>query len=374
MLVLDYKNIIINYSKKMKRLVIVLALFFSSGINIAHAAFSDVLSTNIYKTAIDYVQSEGIVNGYSDGTFRPDDSISRGEFTKIIINALYSQEEINSCLGNNFVANADEGVISYSIIFPDIEGGYQNNLTGEYSGGVFTKYICIAKIHGVISGYTDGTFKKDDDITVGQASKIISNAFRLTSNPLVIDQNHKFQPYIEALIAKKAIPSTIYLGVDDSITRGVVAEIIYRLDAGITTKPTIKYNYLIPDKSSIIFVGSELVATNNNTTYIYSVTGNHLLPYPECTLGSIGCEDRDYFMSTNTYKYQINADANVELYNCTENASNPQKQSIKYSQLHSLIINKQLVLCTQPGEVIRLFEITGEESSVITGLSQVWVK
>ncbi len=47
-------------------------------------SFSDVPANHSNADAIAYVKSQGIVSGYSDGTFRPDQQINRAEFAKIV--------------------------------------------------------------------------------------------------------------------------------------------------------------------------------------------------------------------------------------------------------------------------------------------------
>lgn len=44
-------------------------------------------------SAVQYVKDQGIVQGYSDGTYRPKNAINRAEFTKIIIATVLSEED-----------------------------------------------------------------------------------------------------------------------------------------------------------------------------------------------------------------------------------------------------------------------------------------
>jgi CubicO group peptidase (beta-lactamase class C family) len=58
------------------------------------ANFSDVNFAHPYYEAINYVQSEGIVRGYASGEYKPDQVINRAEFTKILIYATISEDII----------------------------------------------------------------------------------------------------------------------------------------------------------------------------------------------------------------------------------------------------------------------------------------
>ena len=48
------------------------------------AAFSDVGDDNTYKDAITTLTKLKVIDGYEDGTFKPDGQITRAEFTKLI--------------------------------------------------------------------------------------------------------------------------------------------------------------------------------------------------------------------------------------------------------------------------------------------------
>lgn len=66
------------------------------------ADFSDVSPTHVHQEAIAYVRAEGIVKGYEDGTFKPGRAINRAEFTKIIVAAQFSDAEIEACADSSF--------------------------------------------------------------------------------------------------------------------------------------------------------------------------------------------------------------------------------------------------------------------------------
>jgi len=175
--------------------------------------FNDVQSEHFNGDAIQYLKDNTIVQGYSDGSFKPENRINRAEFTKIIIEAVYSDEEINAC---------DEAS------FPDVPAG-------EW----FSKYICMAKKHKVVGGYPDGNFKPSDFINFAEASKIIAEAEDIPRDSSGTN-NEWFAGYVKGLENKKAIPSTVQF-FDNQITRGEMSEMIYRLEDGVTDKVTATY-------------------------------------------------------------------------------------------------------------------------------------
>ncbi len=198
----------------------------------AYAGFSDVPSSHSNADAINYVQSEGIVSGYPDGGYYPDKTINRAEFTKIIIKAEFDDSEIADCIANSTQENW-----SY-VFFPDVP-----------KDAWFAKYVCVAKANNVVGGYPDGTFKPADNINFAEAAKIIVNAsgYQVGTDPVW------YKPYVQALSEDAAIPVSI-TSLSKAITRGDMAEIVYRIRAEIY------------DKDSMEFTDNELVAPEGINT------------------------------------------------------------------------------------------------------------
>jgi hypothetical protein len=96
------------------------------------AIFLDISNTHQNFESVNYVRSEGIVSGYSDGKYKPEKKINRAELIKIIINATMDETEI---YGEH--------------CFPDIDGSEQ----------WFSKYVCTAERKNIVSGYPDGSFQ-----------------------------------------------------------------------------------------------------------------------------------------------------------------------------------------------------------------------
>jgi len=51
-------------------------------------------------------------------------------------------------------------------------------------GSTFNPYIRCLACQGVASGYPDGSFKPDNEVTRGQLAKMVSNAAGLNDDPL----------------------------------------------------------------------------------------------------------------------------------------------------------------------------------------------
>lgn len=101
----------------------------------------------------------GYINGYQDGTFRPDNSVSRSEFSKMLNQALGLSNKV-------------------SIQFSDVRSN--NWCYGELQKAVSAGYI---------AGYTDGTFRPNQTITRQEAALMIS---RVVTQPTNITSSRNF--------------------------------------------------------------------------------------------------------------------------------------------------------------------------------------
>lgn len=107
--------------------------------------FSDTDSTAWYANVVGFVSSKGIASGDGDGTFRPDDPVTRAEFAAMMAKAT----------GLNLV-----GGTSFSDIGEHWAKGYINALVAV----------------GAVNGYADGTFRPDQPVTRAEAAKIANGA------------------------------------------------------------------------------------------------------------------------------------------------------------------------------------------------------
>ena len=72
----------------MKKTICALTLISIIFASTVFATFSDMPTFESYKTAIEYLTKKGVINGYEDNTFKPANPITRAEFAKMIITAL----------------------------------------------------------------------------------------------------------------------------------------------------------------------------------------------------------------------------------------------------------------------------------------------
>ncbi len=227
-------------------LVSLLTTLFPTSLLAQSASFEDVFQESLDYDAIQYLQSEQIVEGYADGTFKPDNRINRAEFTKIIIGSLYEESEINSCLS------------SFSLEFPDVD------IESWYA-----PYVCQATKEEIVSGYPDGTFGPDKKINFAESSKILANSFQVEDPELsLLPDNLWYAEFVDKLSASSVIPSTVD-SADVDLTRGQMSEMVYRLKEDITTKPTQTLSNLTNQVGSITSCDALLERFQDRNYYPY---------------------------------------------------------------------------------------------------------
>ena len=114
--------------------------------------FPDVETEHKNSLAISFLSNKGIINGYEDGTFKPGNPITRGEFVKMLM--VYA--------GNEKANTA--GVVTG---FPDVDAAEGREAHWAHP------YIKTATGLKIINGYPDGTFRPDDNVKLKEAVKMV---------------------------------------------------------------------------------------------------------------------------------------------------------------------------------------------------------
>lgn len=110
--------------------------------------FSDLTDSGV-TTAVESLRLMGVLDGYGDGTFRPNGKLNRAQFCKMLTYVMDGGSEL--------------GRYRTVTIFPDVKPSH-------WAAG----YINLAaKGKGVISGFADGRFYPERTVTIGQAVTIL---------------------------------------------------------------------------------------------------------------------------------------------------------------------------------------------------------
>ena len=106
--------------------------------------FADVSEGDWYYEAVQFVQERGLMNGYSDGRFGPNDTLSRAQLAQILFN------------------KEGRPGVNYLLTFSDVA-----------SEAWCTEAIRWAASQGIVGGYGDGTFGPNDPITREQLAVML---------------------------------------------------------------------------------------------------------------------------------------------------------------------------------------------------------
>lgn len=152
--------------------------------------------------------SYGIANGYEDGTFKPDNAITRAEFAALTANALekigyslktspgfadtaghWAEKSVCKLVACGIVHGFEDGTFKPDLKITRGQAAIMASNMLVYCGVAIrdgddypdtashyaSRHIKSLRSFGVVNGYEDGTFKPDNEITRGQAAMYISN-------------------------------------------------------------------------------------------------------------------------------------------------------------------------------------------------------
>lgn len=115
------------------------------------AKFNDVSSKEWYADSIGYLSKYDIIKGYADGTFKPNESVTRAEFVTMAVRYYGLFNEVKNT--------------SYTVKYTDLNKSYW-----AYND------IALAKNIGWLNGYADGSFRGDNNITRAEVVTVVNRA------------------------------------------------------------------------------------------------------------------------------------------------------------------------------------------------------
>ena len=167
-----------------KFLSLVLALVMTMSLVTVSAGakdFTDNSKIN-YEEAVEVMSTLGVVGGYTDGTFKPQGTLTRGAAAKIICNLI-----LGTTTADALTADA---------------APYKDVATTN----VFAPYIAYCAKEGIISGYADGTFRPANTLTGYAFMKMLLGALGLQA-----DKEGYTGPNWSISVAKRALSKDVAL-------------------------------------------------------------------------------------------------------------------------------------------------------------------
>jgi hypothetical protein len=114
------------------------------------AQFNDLDTGSPYKDSILALANRNVINGYSDGSFKAESVVTRAEFAAMLNRALGILPELQA-----------------SKSFKDVK-----------TGAWYTSQVNAAVDAGLINGFTDGTFRPNQEITHQEMIVMLVNALK----------------------------------------------------------------------------------------------------------------------------------------------------------------------------------------------------
>jgi hypothetical protein len=128
--------------------------------------FTDVPQGSTFYTFVRCLACLGIINGYGDQTFRPNNNVTRGQLSKIVSNTAGFTDPPGSQLFEDVPPSSTFYAFIYRLASRGYIAGYPCGGTGEPCGPAYLPY-----------------FRTNNNATRGQISKIVSNAAGFTDPP-----------------------------------------------------------------------------------------------------------------------------------------------------------------------------------------------
>ena len=168
--------------------------------------FSDVEDTFWAYQYISYLYCRGIIGGYDDGTFRPANPLTRGQFSKMVV------------IGHSWNL--------YNPYFP--------SFSDVPTTDTFYQYIETAHLRDVVGGYPDGAFRPGNSVTRAQATKmlVVAHGWALL-NPATpsfpdVPRSHWSYQYVETAYSRGIVGPRYdgLFGPDEVIVRAELCKML----------------------------------------------------------------------------------------------------------------------------------------------------
>lgn len=190
-----------------------IALIFALPMQAFAASYTD-MSGHWAKEDVTDASGLGIFRGYPDGEFHPEDQMTRAEFVTALVRSMNVESNSKTSIdfqdvkpGDWFYGNVEKAIQAGFIQQGDYSGAFQPNQAitrGEIAQMIaraaapyanvpavkktfkdvqaanpFAPYVNQTAGYGIISGYTDGTFRPDQGATRAEAAVMVVQAMKV---------------------------------------------------------------------------------------------------------------------------------------------------------------------------------------------------
>ena len=265
--------------KKFLSLVLALTMALSLVTVSAGATDFDDDGDITYQEAVTVIAGMGIVDGYSDGTFRPDDVLTRGAAAKIICNLILGP-------------TTADALSASSAPFVDVP------TTNTFAG-----YITYCSQQGIISGYADGTFRPTDTLSGNAFMKMLLGALGYDSDK---------EGYTGANWTVNVIKQAVGIELNDGNDDFVGSQAVTRQEACLYAFNTLKATMVEYSDNSTVTVGDITISSqgdysdvSNSTSSDGNIEDDGLMQFAERYFRDLEAEDDtdDFGRPATTWTY-----------------------------------------------------------------------
>ena len=216
-----------------KFLSLVLALVMTMSLVTVSAGAKDFADDSDidYDAAVDVISELGVVDGYSDDSFRPDNLLTRGAAAKIICNLILGPTTASALSAS-------------TAPFKDVP-----------TTNVFAGYITYCAQQGIISGYGDGTFRPTGTLSGNAFMKMLLGALGYDSS---------IEHYTGANWQVNVIKQASGIGLDDGNDSFVGSNPVTRGEAALYAFNMLQATMVEYDQQNTIVVGDITINTTSS--------------------------------------------------------------------------------------------------------------
>lgn len=268
--------------KNLKK-VLALALTFAMAISMfASAAFTDAASISPdHADDVAMLVELGVLGGYEDGSFKPQNTITRAEFSKMAYTVKYGKDDA----GKLFAGSTS--------IFKDVEG----NADVAWAKG----YINYCSNQGIVGGVGGNMFNPKGNITVAQVAKMLL---------VILGANAEIEGYGGSNWMGNVVADAMELGVFDGWvgdpTEPATRELVATLMRNTIFAPVYEYNNngvgsqknllgeenpTLGEKTMGLDHIEGIVVANDNVYITYDAKGKLIADECEVTVDAAAAED-----------------------------------------------------------------------------------
>ncbi|HKL43486.1 MAG TPA: S-layer homology domain-containing protein [Clostridia bacterium] len=216
---------------KIKTWISILIVFIATqSITYSGISFNDVNNSAWFKGDLEYCVNEKLINGYNDGSFKPDKEISKAEFITVVIASVFEKQPNGS---TQWYSKSYNKALNHDLINVEFyQSDANQSITREEMAVVISKVLEISDVKfdeskveedikdfneiekvnqsavlntyksGIISGFPDGSFRPNETLKRSQLSKVTAlmhkldrKAYNMPAYAEVIDSVEKATVY-----------------------------------------------------------------------------------------------------------------------------------------------------------------------------------